>query len=320
MAGLAALTGVSGFVGGHVAAALAARGWRLRVLLRRWWEPPAALAGTSLGAVPGDLSDAAALARLVAGADAVVHMAGVVRSVDPAAYAAINAAGSARLAEAVASHAPGARTVLMSSMAARMPALSPYAASKRAGEEALAARLPGAAILRPAAVYGPGDRETLAIFRLMDAPVQPLLNGPAARVCLVHARDLAAAVVAALAPGAPAGVHEVTDARTDGYRWTEIAGVAARALGRPPRPLRLPAAVLRATGRLADALGHLPGGAALAARAGLAGSAKIAELMHPDWSSDPARQLPPALWHPGTGIEAGFAETVAAHRAAGWLR
>lgn len=320
MAGLAALTGVTGFLGGYVAEALAARGWRLRVLLRRWWEPPDALRETSVETVLGDLSDTQALTRLVAGADAVIHMAGVVRSPDAARIRLVNAEGAGHLGDAVRRTSPDARLVLVSSMAAREPQLSVYAGSKRSGEDRTTARYPEAVILRPSAIYGPGDRETLSVFRLMNSPVQPLLNGPEARLCLVHARDVAEAVVAAIDASAKPGIYEVTDARHEGYGWEEIVRTGAAALGRRSRSLALPGGIVRVSGRVADLLGRLPGGAALAHRAGLAGSDKVRELRHPDWSSAPDRQLPAKLWRPRIPLDEGFAETVAAYRRAGWLR
>ncbi|MFO7854998.1 MAG: SDR family NAD(P)-dependent oxidoreductase, partial [Paracoccaceae bacterium] len=163
MSRLAALTGATGFVGGHVAAALAARGWRLRVLARR--TPRLDLGATPLEVVAGDLADAAALEALAEGADAVIHVAGAVRARRRADFMAVNRDGAAALAAAVARRAPGARAVLVSSLAARAPEISDYAASKAAGEAAFAEACPDAVVLRPGAGFGPGDRATLAVVR-----------------------------------------------------------------------------------------------------------------------------------------------------------
>jgi nucleoside-diphosphate-sugar epimerase len=163
MAGLVAITGATGFVGGYTAKALAEAGWRVRLLCRRLPLSPL-LSDISPEIVLGDLEDPAALAALVRGADAVVHAAGAVRALDAVGFYRANADGTARMVAAVRADAPQARFVLISSLSAREPTLSAYAGSKRAGEIELE-RAAGAAldwsILRPPAVYGPGDRELL---------------------------------------------------------------------------------------------------------------------------------------------------------------
>ena len=316
MSGLVAVTGASGFLGGYVLEALAARGWRLRVLLRRWLTPPPAIAHLPVEAVTGDLSDEAGLVDLVRGTDAVVHLAGLIKSVDPKRFEAVNVGGTGRLARVWRREAPAARFIGMSSMAARSPAVSPYAASKSRAEAALRAEAGEEGdwrILRPAAVYGPRDRETLMVFRLANHVMQPLLNRCEARLCVVHARDVAGAVAATLDDPEPRTLRELSDARWDGYGWREIATEAACALGRKPRPVRLPAPILRGLGAVGDVVNRLAGIAAMP------GTTKVRELLHADWASNPQHQPPPTLWIPRIGITEGFAETVAAHRAAHWL-
>ena len=79
----------------------------------------------------GDLLDVDSLARLQAGADAAINCAGLIKARDLGAFLAVNRDGAVRFAQAST-----ARQVLVSSLAAREPQLSDYAASKRAGEEA----------------------------------------------------------------------------------------------------------------------------------------------------------------------------------------
>jgi nucleoside-diphosphate-sugar epimerase len=254
------------------------------------------------------------LRELVAGADAVVHLAGAIKGRSRADFMAANADGTAALADAWRAHAPGARFLHLSSMAAREPDLSHYSASKHAAEQRLRDIGAGAnwCVLRPAAVYGPGDRETLRIFRAAAGPVQPMLNGRDARLTVIHVADLARAI-AALAAGGPAGIcHEVTDARQQGYSWDELARAAAMAVGRAARPVPVPGIVIRVLGMFGDA-------AALGGVAGMLTSQKAREILHSDWRSDAASQPDSNVWQPEVELEEGFADAVAWYRAAGWL-
>lgn len=309
MSRLAAVTGGTGFIGRHVTPALAAGGWRLRLLVRR--QAAATPAGAEV--VAGSLGDAGSLAALVDGADAVIHLAGAIKARSRSAFMAVNRDGTAALAHAWRACAPGARFVLLSSMAAREPGVSAYAASKAAGEAALERAAPGqAVVLRPPAVYGPGDRATLTLFRAAGWAVQPVPNGSDARLALIHAADLAAAVAAAAGPEMPAGVYEVSDDRAEGYGWPEIVAAACAASGRRARSVRVPAGALRLAGFWGDLLAF--GGAAPIYTTG-----KCREILHADWSSRLAAQPPGEIWRPSRALSEGFAETVAWYRSVGWL-
>src|SRR3546814_19432216 len=73
-------------------------------------------------------------------------------------FFAVNAAATRRASEATAAAAPDARLVLVSSLAAREPGLSHYAASKAAGEQALrASGVRNWVVVRPSAIYGPWE-------------------------------------------------------------------------------------------------------------------------------------------------------------------
>src|SRR6266403_865643 len=137
MSGTVAVTGATGFIGSHIVARLPTLGWRVRLLTRRLPVGPI-LAGSRFTAVIGSLGDADALEELIRGCDAVVHCAGLIKAVRPADFFAINAAATGRLAAAAAATPRPPRFILLSSLAARQPELSAYAASKRAGERALA--------------------------------------------------------------------------------------------------------------------------------------------------------------------------------------
>lgn len=333
MSRVAALTGATGFLGRHVIRALADRGWAVRALVRRAPDLPE-LADIPIELVLGDLGDAAALRRLTAGAGAVIHAAGAVKAPTRAAFFRANADGAGNVAAAWAEAAPGARLILVSSMAAREPALSHYAASKRAGEARVAevaAGLPNGGdwlAVRPGAIYGAHDEETLKVLKLASGRIQFMLNAPDALVTLIDARDAAAAIAAltdapiveAPAGEAPTGEAariraplELVDARTGGYTWRELAETAARVLGRTPKPARIPEAALRMVARAGDV------GAALFGKAEMLTTPKAREILHPDWSSSPERQPSPDLWRPRIGLEEGLGAMADWARGAGRL-
>ncbi|MEM7240118.1 MAG: NAD-dependent epimerase/dehydratase family protein, partial [Pseudomonadota bacterium] len=101
---LAAVTGATGFLGGHVLQSLVAEGWRLRLLVRR--DPRLELGPDPVELVPGDLHDRDALSELVAGADAVIHIAGAIKARNRADFMSINRDGTREVAAAWDAHAP----------------------------------------------------------------------------------------------------------------------------------------------------------------------------------------------------------------------
>ncbi len=298
-----AVTGATGFVGPHLIAALAKRGWKLRLLIRRWTPLPS-LAGVEAEMVLGDLDDEAALSHLVEGADAVIHAAGLIKARRPADFHRVNAGGTARLL-AKAGDRP---FVLLSSLAAREPALSSYAASKRAAEEAVVGK---AIAIRAPAVYGPGDRETLAYFKAVARGLAPQPRLPGARLSLIHVADLAEALARAVENPPPPGVYEVDDGR--GYTYAEMAAAAGAALGRSARSVALPRSVMAGVASL-NGLLQLLGGPVRILTAG-----KVAELFHPDWESNDRRLAATLGIVPRFDLASGFRETVAWYRQAHWL-
>ncbi len=310
---LAAVTGASGFIGRHLVRVLADNGWRVRLLLRRdpvvaeWRDCP-------LQIVAGSLRDTTALERLVEGASAVIHVAGLIKAATRAEFFRVNRDGTTAMAAAVQRSAPRAHFLHVSSIAAREPLLSDYAASKRAGEGAardvLGERV---TVLRPPAVYGPGDRETLLFFQLARHRFVPLLGSAHARAAMIHVHDLAR-LIETLASDTPRGrVLTAADARPEGYRWDEVLGAAARAVGNERALLvRAPLALLR-TLALAGDVGRLLGAAQML------NSQKLRELRHEDWSAMPGELAQPPTWAPRFDLESGFADAVAWYRRCGWL-
>jgi 2-alkyl-3-oxoalkanoate reductase len=309
---LAAVTGATGFVGRRLVVSLANAGWRVRLLMRRDPVVPE-WNGIEPQIIAGDLRDAAALEALVDGADHVVHVAGLIKAARRAEFFEVNVAGSVALAEAMARRAPAAHLLHVSTIAAREPQLSDYADSKRGGEDAVR-RILGdrVTVIRPPAVYGPGDPESLVFFKLAGGSRVPLAGPPDARAALIHVADLVSLMTTML-EDPNGGVWTAADARPDGYSWREVFSAAAVAVGNPDAKLfQAPIALLR-TVALAGDIGRLFGAA------NMLNSLKLRELRHPDWSVAVEQWARPKGWSPRFDLASGFADAVDWYRKAGWL-
>jgi nucleoside-diphosphate-sugar epimerase len=305
LARLAAITGATGFVGQHLVGTLARHGFRVRLLVRRW-KPVPSLQGVEAEIVLGDLGEDRALKELVTGVDAVIHAGGLIKARDPADFHKVNTEATARLAE----RAGDALFIFLSSLAAREPQLSPYGASKRAAEEALSKRGGRWLAVRAPAVYGPGDRETLAYFKAVAGGLAPEPWSAAARLSLIHVTDLCEALARAVGrPPAP-GVYEIDDGHPGGYGYGDMALAAASALGRRPLRLKVPRPVMAALA----AFNRLRGGNQILT------AGKVAELFHADWTIHDRRLAETTGLIPRFDLSSGFADTVLWYRRHKWLR
>jgi nucleoside-diphosphate-sugar epimerase len=271
-----------------------------------------------MGAVPGPgaLEERDSLARLVEGVDVEVHCAGLVKARNRAVFELVNIEGTARAVEAAVARADPPRFLLISSLAAREPSISAYAASKRGAEQALAAH--GGALehcaLRPPAVYGPGDRATLPLFRQLVRGFLFVPKMPRARLSLLHVQDLAAAVERLLAGSGWAGrVFEVDDGRDGGYGWADLIETAGRHLGRPVRPVAVPRGLLWVPAQLSQWVSGASG------RATYYSPGKLSEFFHPDWVARTSANGPLGDWRARFTFETGFPATLEWYRAEGWL-
>jgi len=298
---LVALTGAETFLGREVASRLLADGWAVRLLLRAFPERLPAGAEVVVGAA----SDPRALRRLVAGAQAVAHCAGIGRARRAADYYEANVEVADRLGRAIRAEAAGTRLVVASSLAARFPWLTAHAASRADGEDAAidAARTRDWVVLRLAPIFGPGDRKTLTLMRAATWPLMPIPDRPRARLSLLAVTDAAAAVAAACGPGPRGMVWEIGQG---GRSWAEIARAVAGAVACTPRLVPLPPRLLALGAALTHPLGS--------ATPPMLDRDRLGELVHDDWVARPDHQPPAGLWRCRIGLDAGL------HAAAEWFR
>ena len=311
---VAAVTGATGFLGSHVVGALADRGVETRILARRSYRHPV-WQDIDLEFVPGDLNDDSAIRRFVSDADIVIHAAGVTAARSRNEFFSVNCGGTRKLAKAAALNAPAARFLLVSSLAAREPELSDYAASKQAAERVVQETLPAdrVTIVRPPAIYGPWDRGTLPFFKAAAARIAPRLPDRDGRVALIHVEDAAAAIAQLAIHDEAIGRYALADRNPQGYSWPEILAALARAIGTKPKYVEVPEWLLKAVARTTPLL------QVISARPVTFSAGKVRELLHPDWSVTPSELPPESLWGPVYDIERGFHSTVTWLRFVGWL-
>lgn len=298
-----AITGATGFVGSATLEAALADGHTVRALTRR--DQPAR---EGVQWIKGTLADTAALAELCAGADAVIHIAGLTNTPDPAEFETANVAGT----EAMIAATKGAgikRFVFVSSLAAREPKLSAYGASKARAETLVEACGLDWSIVRPPAVYGPRDVDMFELFKTAKMGVVPLPPGGATSI--IHADDLARLLVALAGHKGRKTIYEPDDGREGGWSHKEL----AQAIG-------------RAVGKASVFAPHLPKGllsfAASADKLLRGDKAKLTHdrvgyMAHPNWVSRFDRAVPQELWQPRIDGEQGLKATADWYKAEGWL-
>ena len=253
MTGLIALTGATGFIGRHLLADLTARGYRVRVLLRR----PTALPEGAASAVVGDLTRPINMAAALAGVDAVVHSAGLAHAMSGAPeddYRTLNTEATRKLAEAAA-RAKVRRFVFLSSIRAQVgPSAScvvgegdpaaptdAYGRSKLEAERALAEIGLDWVALRPVLVYGAGVKGNMAaLLRLARSPYPLPLGGLAARRSLISLESLSGAVDTVLRTPGPVRAALIA-ADPDPLSLPEMIAALRAGLGRGPGLVPVPA-------------------------------------------------------------------------------
>ena len=206
--GLVTVFGGSGFVGSQVVQALARRGWRIRVAVRR---PDRAFKVQTAGHVGQiysqrcDATDPAQVEEALRGADAAINLIGVLYEAGRNTFAAAHAQAARNIAEACAAGGVD-RLVHVSAIGANPESESDYARTKAEAEMAVREVKPNATIVRPSVVFGPGD-DFLNRFASMAgwSPALPLIGGGQTKFQPVYVGDVAAAVATALSRTEAAG-------------------------------------------------------------------------------------------------------------------
>jgi len=252
--------GGSGFLGMRLVRRLVAEGAAARVAVRHAEQARAALRAEGLDAVGvfrADVRDPNSLVAALAETDAVVNAVSGYVEKRGVTFEAIHVRG----AEAVARRAAEAnltRFVLISGIGADPKSVSPYIRARGRGEVVVQRAFPGATIVRPGAMFGPGDAlfGTLADFsRLL--PVLPLIGGGRSRLQPVYVEDVVEAICRILInPGTSGQTYELAGPRT--YTMRELVVFTLRLAAKRRLLMTIPFAIADVLARLLEFLPSPP--------------------------------------------------------------
>ena len=198
---LVTIFGGSGFIGTYIVRALAKRGYRVRVAVRR---PDLAghlqpLGGVGqIHAVQANLRFEESVARAIKGADVVINLVGILASGGSQTFSSVHARGAETVAKAC--KAEGVKALVhMSALGSDVDSASEYASSKAQGEAAVLENMPNAVIFRPSIVFGPEDNFFNQFARMAQlSPVLPLIGWGKTKFQPVYVGDVAEAFALAV--------------------------------------------------------------------------------------------------------------------------
>ncbi len=319
------VTGGTGFVGHHLIEALLAEGrHRVHVLVRDGGRLAASPFRDAVIAVRGDLCSCDPFPEDI---ETVFHLAAVTKASSAGEFTRVNVDGTRMLLEKLQPQKKLQRIVLLSSLAAtgptrgdtplreNMPArpISQYGRSKLAQEEIVTALSPVPhVIVRAPIVFGPGDMDMLAAFRIAARGIVPLLGRRERRYSLIYVKDLARAMIAAAFGPCRNEVFFV--ANPDAVEWRELLEQAARLLGREKtRTIVVPEGLGRLLAELAElrirAFGHKA----------IFNRDKFSEMRFPNWICSAAKIEALLHFQPRFPLPAALEETIGWYRERGFL-
>jgi nucleoside-diphosphate-sugar epimerase len=292
------VTGASGFIGQRLVAKLLNADQAVRVMVRPETgfdeRIPQACEQIAI-----DITDIEKLRDVVAESSAVIYCAGSVRGRTPADFETANIKGVKAMLNALETLPNPPPLLLLSSLAASQPQLSDYAQSKYEGEQLLKAKpLIPWTILRPPAVYGPGDREMLPLLKSIRRGLLVRTGPREQRLSLLHVDDLVNAMISCLSVTREC-MHKtwsIDDGKAGGYSWKEIGEAVGngRNLVLPiPRPLLN--FIARINLLASSVLGYMP----------MLTPGKVRELVQPEWLCDNSEFTNVSDWLPAINLEQG---------------
>lgn len=301
MTKIIALTGATGFVGRHLLHTLASEGFIIKALTR---SPQADLKNVIW--VSGDLQNQSSLKELVTDVDVIINVAGLVKAKSLAAFLEANAIAVENILHAIGNHKKP-HFLQISSLAAREEYLSDYAFSKRQGEVNLTSNslnLPWT-IVRPPGIYGPRDKETLKIFKMLKSGLALYPDNKNNRVSWININDLVSLIIHLMNNEKYfQSILEVDDGNQDGYSHVEFYNNISNILDVSPFYITVPKFLLKLFGHINDIFGrifnYIP----------MVSAKKVNEICHSDWVCNKNDEFMVNDWQAKIDLKTGLKETL----------
>jgi dihydroflavonol-4-reductase len=325
--GLVLVTGANGFIGSHLTEALLAQGYRVRCMVRGSSDCRF-IAHLPVEWAYADLQEEEALGQACSGVKAICHCASLTRALDKETFLRVNTKGAEMLAQAALEEAPGLeRFVYISSHGAVGPSrdiedyvnekrpgqpLGWYDQSKWAAEQALLAmneRLP-LTIIRPAAVFGPRDRDFFAYFDLVKHHLSLALAGER-RISLIYVHDLVALILLAMENEAALG--EIYFGCNTAHSYQEFSEAVVKALDKRTLKVTLPLVALQVIGLGANVQERLTG------RPALLNEQRLLNMRQPYWLCSNGKARRELGFVPQYDLETAVQKTARWYIEHGWL-
>ncbi|MDW3094316.1 MAG: NAD(P)H-binding protein [Gammaproteobacteria bacterium] len=295
LAKVVALTGSTGFIGSNILKSLLANNIRIKILVRN--PNKISIKHPNIEIIPGDLHSRSSLLNLTSNVDAIIHCAGRVKGATASDFANDNIQGTKNILFATVKNNI-TRFILISSLSAREPTISDYAHSKYASEAALMqSQLKQWTIIRPPAMYGPGDTELKPVFDWMKRGILWVPGSLNQQFSLLHVADLSQLIIDQLSSSNQYGKTLEPD---DGnrYNWQKIQQISSVFFNKNIIILRLPSFLLSLVAHLnvllSKPLNYSP----------MLTPGKVRELLHDDWVSQDASSI--ANWRPKVDLKIGL--------------
>ncbi len=304
-----ALTGATGFLGGHILSHLLKNNYEVKALARQ--EMPMRHGVTW---VTGDLHNHKALQTLTSECHSVIHCAGTIKGLNEKSFFHINRYGTDNILRAASETGVG-QFLHISSLAAREPSLSYYSASKAAAEHAITDKnWPFKwSIIRPPGIYGPGDMETLSLIKMVRNRLMLAPGNASNRASWIHVSDLSAALVTILKHFPASEIHEIDDGQAKGYSHKEFADTIGNIFNISPW-------IVSAPGFLIKAMANINGLAAqIRQKPTIFTLPKARELLHPNWIVEESHRLKLPDWQPHYDLNKGMKNTIEWYSQNGFL-
>lgn len=326
----ALVTGGTGFIGRHLVSALLNEGWEVRCLARKTSIKPKKFSNDAEWII-GDLQSKDSLIPACKNVDVIFHLAGIIKARKPEDFFKINYYGTDNLVRAIGeSGNSNIRLVFVSSQAAGGPSfglkaksedepsfpVSSYGESKLAAEIAILKQKNAvhSAIVRPATVYGPGDKETLLFFKLAKNHIEPFISFNKRFISVIYVADLVKLLIMVSKSALPSGeIFYAADSSVYGYSWNTIVKEAAKSLDTFTFPIFVPKQAVMLSAGISGLWSRLTG------KVTMLNIDKYKEMIQRAWICSPEKARNMLGFEPEYDLKKGFQETANWYRQHGWI-